>query len=45
VPKDQVAEVQKAFPGKSVTSYVGGTSVVKTKGKGFDKTDFKRMQE
>ena len=45
VPKDQVAEVQKAFPGKSVTSYVGGTERVKTKGKGFDKTDVKRMQE
>ena len=45
MPKDQVAEVQKAFPGKSVTSYVGGTSAVKTKGKGFDKTDVKRMQE
>lgn len=44
VPKGQVAEVKKAFPGKSVESYMGGTDKVKTKSKSLTKEEVKRLQ-
>ena len=44
VPKEQVAEVQKAFPGKTVTDHIGGTSKVSAKSKGLTKADVKKQQ-
>lgn len=44
VPAEQVAEVQKAFPGKTVTSCMGGTETVPIESKPLTKTDVKEMQ-
>lgn len=44
VPSEQVAEVQKAFPGKSVEGYIGGTQACPTRSKAFTKADVKEMQ-
>ena len=44
VPAEQVDAVQKAFPNKSVSSYVGGSDKVVIKGEGFTKADVKGYQ-
>lgn len=44
VPADQVAEVKKAFPGKSVEAYMGGTDVVPIKSSTLTKSEAKRLQ-
>lgn len=44
VPAEQVAEVQKAFPGKTVTSCMGGTETVSIESKMLTKADVKEMQ-
>ena len=44
VPSDQVEEVKKAFPGKSVEAYMGGTDVVATKSGTLTKDEAKRLQ-
>lgn len=44
VPTEQVAEVQKAFPNKTVTDHIGGTDKISTKSRGLTKADVKRQQ-
>ena len=44
VPAEQVEEVQKAFPNKTVTAHIGGTSKVSTKSKALTKAEVKRRQ-
>lgn len=44
VPADQVEAVKKAFPGKSVEAYMGGTDVVSTKSMPLTKAQAKRLQ-
>lgn len=44
VPADQVEEVQKAFPNKSVTAYIGGTDKVGIAADPLTKEEVKRMQ-
>lgn len=44
VPADQVEAVKKAFPGKSVEAYMGGTDVVATKSMPLTKAQAKRLQ-
>ncbi len=44
VPADQVEEVKKAFPGKSVEAYMGGTDKVSTKSGTLTKEEAKRLQ-
>lgn len=44
VPADQVDAVQKAFPDKSVSAYIGGTDKVSTKSKPLTKADVKNQQ-
>lgn len=44
VPADQVEEVRKAFPGKSVEAYMGGTDVVQTKSGTLTKEQVKKLQ-
>lgn len=44
VPADQVEEVQKAFPNKSVTAYIGGTDKVDIASDPLTKEEVKRMQ-
>lgn len=44
VPADQVEEVRKAFPGKSVESYMGGTNTVSVKSKILTKQEAKNLQ-
>lgn len=44
VPADQVEEVRKAFPGKSVESYMGGTDKVSVKSGDLTKGEAKRLQ-
>ena len=44
VPAEQVEAVQKAFPGKSVEGYVGGTEVVSTQSKALTKAQAKELQ-
>lgn len=44
VPSDQVEEVRKAFPGKSVESYMGGTDKVSVKSGSLTKEDAKNLQ-
>lgn len=44
VPADQVKDVQKAFPGKSVEAYMGGTDVVPTKSGTLTKEQAKQLQ-
>lgn len=44
VPTEQVAEVQKAFPNKTVTDHIGGTDKIPTKSKGLTKAEVKRQQ-
>lgn len=44
VPTDQVNEVQKAFPGKTVTDHLGGTDEVSTRSKPMTKEDVKKLQ-
>ena len=44
VPPEQVAEVQAAFPGKTVTSILGGTEKVPIASKSFTKAEVKAMQ-
>lgn len=45
VPPEQVAEVQAAFPGKTVTSTLGGTVKVPISSKSFTKDEVKLMQK
>lgn len=44
VPADQVEEVRKAFPGKTVESYMGGTETVSTKSGVLTKEQAKKLQ-
>lgn len=44
VPADQVDEVRKAFPGKSVEAFMGGTDVVHTKSGILTKDEAKKLQ-
>ena len=44
VPADQVEEVRKAFPGKSVEAYMGGTDTVPTKSRTLTKDEAKKLQ-
>lgn len=44
VPADQVAEVQKAFPGKTVVSTIGGTDKVDIKSNELTKEQAKELQ-
>ena len=44
VPTEQLDEVQKAFPNKTVTDHIGGSGEVKTKSKALSKADVKKMQ-
>ena len=44
VPADQVEEVKKAFPGKSVEAYMGGTDTVTTKSGTLTKAEAKKLQ-
>lgn len=44
VPAEQVAEVQKAFPGKSVEAYIGGTDAVPVRSKELTKQQVKDLQ-
>lgn len=44
VPSEQVSEVQKAFPGKSVESFIGGTEQVSIKTEGITKEQVKELQ-
>lgn len=44
VPMEQVQEVQKAFPGKTVSAYMGGTETVPVKSIPQTKADVKEMQ-
>lgn len=44
VPPEQVDQVQAAFPGKTVTSYIGGTDKVPTKSTALTKADAKKLQ-
>lgn len=44
VPADQVEEVRKAFPGKSVESYMGGTDKVSIKSGSLTKEGAKKLQ-
>lgn len=44
VPADQVEEVQKAFPNKSVTAYIGGTDKVEISSDPLTKEEVKQMQ-
>ena len=44
VPAEQVEEVQKAFPDKTVTDHIGGTDKIPTKSKGLTKADVKKQQ-
>lgn len=44
VPKGQVEEVQKAFPGKTVTDYIGGTEKVSISSDAMTKEQIKEMQ-
>lgn len=44
VPADQVEEVRKAFPGKSVEGYMGGTDIVSTKSDALTKEQVKQLQ-
>ena len=41
VPADQVAEIKKAFPNKSVEAYMGGTDRVPTKSGSLTKEEAK----
>lgn len=45
VPSEQVPDVQKAFPGKSVEAYIGGTETVPVKSGTLSKAEAKQMQE
>ena len=44
VPADQVAEIKKAFPNKSVEAYMGGTDRVPTKSGSLTKEEAKKLQ-
>lgn len=44
VPADQVEEVKRAFPGKSVEAYMGGTDIVSIKSKSLTKEQVKELQ-
>lgn len=44
VPADQVEEVRKAFPGKSIEAHMGGTDVVSIKSEPLTKAEAKRLQ-
>ena len=44
VPADQVEEVQKAFPNKNVTAYIGGTDKINIASDPLTREDVKRMQ-
>lgn len=45
VPTEQVEDVQKAFPGKTVVDSIGGTETVSVKADALTKEEVKRMQE
>lgn len=44
VPAEQVEEVRKAFPGKSVEAFIGGTDKVNIKSQGLTKQQVKELQ-
>lgn len=44
VPAEQVEEVRKAFPGKSVEAFIGGTNKVNIKSQGLTKQQVKELQ-
>lgn len=44
VPADQVEEIRKAFPGKSVEAYMGGTDTVSIKSGALTKEEAKNLQ-
>lgn len=45
VPSEQVEEVRKAFPGKSVEAYIGGTKTVPVKSATLTKEQAKHLQK
>lgn len=45
VPKEQVEEVQKSFPGKTVTDHIGGTDNITTASDGLTKEQVKKFQK
>lgn len=45
VPEDQVEEVRKAFPNKSISGSIGGTDKVKTKSNPLSKEEAKELQK
>jgi len=45
VPKEQLEEVRKAFPDKTVTDIIGGTDKVKVSSNSLTKEDVKKLQE
>lgn len=44
VPQEQVAEVQEAFPGKTVSAHIGGTDRVRTTSTELTKAEVKELQ-
>lgn len=44
VPAEQLEEVRKAFPGKSIEASIGGTDKIKITSKSLTKTEVKEMQ-
>lgn len=44
VPPEQLDEVRKAFPGKSIDSSIGGTDIIKIASKPLSKDEVKEMQ-
>lgn len=45
VPKDQVEEVQKSFPNKTVTDHIGGTEEIPVRSEGLTKEQVKAFQQ
>lgn len=45
VPKEQVEEVQKSFPDKTVTDHIGGTDKIAVQSEGLSKEQIKSFQQ
>lgn len=45
VPKEQVEEVQKSFPNKTVTDHIGGTEDISIRSEGLSKEKVKTLQK
>lgn len=44
VPREQLDEVRKAFPGKTIDSSIGGTDKINIASSSLSKADAKKMQ-